>query len=242
MISDEDIGSPRSQTPDEMILVTSSGDSADYQGQLFGLYQQMETQFNNASVYKQLHNVTGTQGFLIYLGDDGVWHASNELGASNGNLRNNMSASLPPRSGWWYWDGEKYESDSELGIETVSNISSLICPSVTITASGEAARFRTQYLGEFKPTSQFSAGRPIFINSHNRFLLVGPYTIPWGVADDVETTTGALISGSAPDMNPASVRSKYNYYFNWTSWQYADGNGWQDGDIQVACNDQNSSF
>ena len=67
MISDEDIGSPSSQTPDEMILVTSNGDSADYQGQLFGLYQQMETQFNNASVYKQLHNVTGTQGFYIYL-------------------------------------------------------------------------------------------------------------------------------------------------------------------------------
>ena len=36
MISDEDIGSPSSQTPDEMILVTSSGDSADYQSPLFG--------------------------------------------------------------------------------------------------------------------------------------------------------------------------------------------------------------
>ena len=46
------------QTPDEIILLTSNGGIADYQGDLLGLYQLMETQHNNAPIYKQLHNVS----------------------------------------------------------------------------------------------------------------------------------------------------------------------------------------
>ena len=63
---------------DEIILVTSNGDSADYFGNSMGLYQLMEEQFNNAPVYKQLHNKS--RGDYIYLGDDGLWFVGKDLG------------------------------------------------------------------------------------------------------------------------------------------------------------------
>ena len=78
-------------------MLTSDGVSADDQGDKMGLYQLMEKQYNNASAYKQLHNVTGTQGFFIYLADDGDWYIGSELGGRRGRgLRNTKSVQVAP--------------------------------------------------------------------------------------------------------------------------------------------------
>ena len=238
------------QTPDEIILLTSNGSIADYQGDLLGLYQLMETQHNNAPIYKQLHNVSvhnKVQQHYIYLADGTT--------SVEDRLRNCNNGSMLPRSGWEYYDGKGHTLDPELNIKTVADVNSLICPSVTITASGEAARLRPKYLGQFKPTSQFSAGRPIFRNSHGKYLLVVPGYTSWGVCEEnvkrfQDKKTGRVLvytnlnsclirlsSGSAPDLNPASVRAKNNKRIQQTTWQYRQhfNLNWHDGDIQVSC-------
>ena len=145
----------------------------------------MDMKYNNAPAYEQLHDVTGTQGNHIHLADDGVWYVGHELGISTGGLRNINSTNFPPKHGWEYWNGEEWISDQELSIKTVTDISILICPSVTITASGETENLWPQYLGQFKPTSQFSGGRPIFSNSSGNLLLVVPGTTAWAVQDNL---------------------------------------------------------
>ena len=53
-----------------MILVSSDGNTADFQGDKIGLYELMSVKHNNAPAYRQLHNVTGTQPHYIYKNDN----------------------------------------------------------------------------------------------------------------------------------------------------------------------------
>ena len=58
----------------EMILISSNGDLAEYEGNAMGLYQVMERKYNKASAYKQLHTLPGRQGqFIYYLPEVGGW-------------------------------------------------------------------------------------------------------------------------------------------------------------------------
>ena len=220
----------------ELLLVTSTGDSPDYFGSYMGLYQLIQ-QHNQSPAYKQVkHNIIGTRAAYIYKSDSGNWFAGKELGASSGGLRNTNSSPAPPRSGWQYARSGEFVSDPDLNIMPVRDTSNLICPVITIKATGVAARERPDYLGQFTITNQFSAGRPVWRNSKGKYLLVHPDGVSWYVGDNVETGDGEIQSGAAPGLCPASPRSRYNKRLNQNSWQYGDGHNWYDGDITVTCN------
>ena len=51
---------------------------------------------------------------------------------------------------------------SGLRVTRVGDISTLLCGTVTLSATGEAARVRADCMGQFHPTGQFSAGRQVF--------------------------------------------------------------------------------
>ena len=225
---------------EELIYVSSIGESPDFAGNVMGLYK-LSSYHNNAPAYKQLHNVPGTKPWFIYKHDIGSWLVGPELGTSRGiYLKNIDSSPSPPRSGWQYFDDDDvWTSDPELRIINVKNTTNFICPVVTITASGEAARKQSDSLGHFRLTGEYSAGRPIYINSNNKYLLVHPGSINWFVGDNVDRIAGWIKAGSAPGLCPASPRSTVNKRLNRNSWQYWDGSEWLDGEISVSCDHEN---
>ena len=57
----------------------------------------------------------------------------------------------------------------------VEDISPLLCGTLTISGTGEAARVRADCMGQFQPTGQLSAGRQVFHNQRtDRYLSVRP--------------------------------------------------------------------
>ena len=62
----------------------------------------------------------------------------------------------------------------------VEDISPLMCGTVTISATGEAARIRADCMGQFQPTGQFSAGRQVFrCQRTGKYLSVYPGEAAW---------------------------------------------------------------
>ena len=218
----------------ELLLVTSNGDAPNYVS-LMGLYQMMSVKYNSAPAYGQVHNVIATKRHYIYKHKNGDWVAGVGLGGLFGLYNSNRSPA-PPRSGWQYYGDGEWRSDPDLSIVTISDTSTLICPVITIKATGVAARERPDYLGQFTITNQFSAGRPVWRNNKGKYLLVHADGVSWYVGDNVETGEGEIQSGAAPGLCPASPRSRYNKRLNQNSWQYGDGHNWYDGDITVTCN------
>ena len=116
----------------------------------------------------------------------------------------------------------------------VGDISPLLCGTLTISATGEAARVRADCMGQFQPTGQLSAGRQVFHNQRtDKYLSVSLGDVDWDVRDSVDNVAG-VASGCAPGLCPALARAAVSDRFNIKSWQYAD-NGWHDGNITVKC-------
>lgn len=226
---------------DELLYVSTTGDSAAYVGPYFGLYHRISQYHNNAPVYRQLSTVNG-EPIYLYKDDEGDWLASNELGLNGGELLNTNKSPTPPRSGWYFGDGSEFNSDRLISVVSVSDSSDILCPVITISAtSREAARRVSNYLGQFRFTGGFSQGRPIYRNFYNKYLFVHPDYPNWGVADSLDTGVDHIHSGSAPDLCPASARSAYNSIWNAKSWTWRVGDTLTDGEITVNCDSQNIS-
>ena len=131
----------------EMILISSNGDLAEYEGNAMGLYQVMEKKYNKASAYKQLHTLPGRQGqFIYYLPEVGGWFVSDKLGGRKAYIRNINYDSLLPTTGWQHYHDTEWRTDYKLKIEPVRDISNITCAYVTITATGEAEWFQSNRL------------------------------------------------------------------------------------------------
>ena len=201
---------------DEIILLRSNGGSPYYQGHLMGLYQEMETTVNNVTAYEQIHSIPATNGnYIYYLPQFGSWVAGRELGGANVNLLNaNNNTKLLPRRGWQYvYKGGKWTPDPKLRIIKVNDTGDYICSKVTVTASGEALKIHQDIMGEFRPTDLFSAGRPVYINHKNYYLLVHPL-IGWAVSSSPASKLVYIQGGTAPDMNPESSKTSVHYNIN----------------------------
>ena len=62
----------------------------------------------------------------------------------------------------------------------VGDISPLLCGTLTISATGEAARVGADCMGQFQPTGQFSAGRQVFYCQRTgKYLSVYPGEAAW---------------------------------------------------------------
>ena len=234
----------RASNRNEVIYVSSTGNAADYQGGALGLYKLLSRRHNNAPVYKQFHTGTdGTQIFM-YRDDHGYWMASEKLGANgspdSGYLCNTIKSSRPPRSGWQY-SNNGWPTDHLMSAVSVTNMTELICPVITISATVRATRKLPFYLGQYRVSGQYSCGKPVYTNSYNKYLSVSPGNVDWTVADDMDMSDAVIRSGSAPGLCPASARSSYNKRRGQTSWQWWDGDQWRQGEISLSCDDNNGS-
>merc|ERR1711992_450116 len=94
--------------------------------------------------------------------------------------------------------------DPLLQVTPVPDLAPLLCSSVTISATGEAARICPGSLGTFYPTGDFSSGRQVFKHeTSGEYLLVPTNKVCWGVQESVNAETEASIrSGCAPGLRP----------------------------------------
>ena len=185
-----------------------------------------------------------------------AWKAGLGLGDAACGLLHSSDTDTVPETGWQYNDGATWHHDAGLRVTRVEDISTLLCGTITVSATGEAARFQSKGMGKFRPTGQFSAGRQVFYNKRTRrYLSVYPCSISWGSRYRVESNEIGVRSGFAPGLCPAFRRAAVNEKEKINSWQYhcaeimRDGygphmefSGWEDGDITVKCKVHNSSI
>ena len=160
-------------------------------GDVMGLYQRMSSDYNKAPAYRQLNTVTRTQPAYLYKADFGYWLAGLKLGGSGAGLQNTNRSPAPPRSGWQYYNGSGWHTDRLLSVVSISDTTDLICTLVNISATGAAARrVPPDYLGQYRITEDYSAGRPIYKNSRNKYLYVPGRKVTWHVGDTAGITRG----------------------------------------------------
>ena len=120
----------------------------------------------------------------------------------------------------------------------VPDLAPLLCSSVTISATGEAARLKPDSLGTFYPTGDFSCGRQVFKHeTSGKYLLVPAGKVCWCVQPSVTTTLASIGSGCAPGLRPDNPRAGYSERLNIKNWLCADSEGgWHDApDIVISC-------
>ena len=89
----------RPESEDDVILLTSSGPSAEYQGSALGLYRREGTH-NNSPYYRHLDIEEN-----IYRGRNGEWYMG--IGFGRG-LRNENKTDSVPLVGWKCWNDEAH--------------------------------------------------------------------------------------------------------------------------------------
>ena len=219
------------------LLVTTTGPSADHRGNLFGLYKEAGTH-NGAPYFSQLNDVdTEGEPYKIYKHVGGGWRAGPVLGDTACGLLNSSTTATVPESGWQYGDGTgTWPHDAGLRVTRVGDYSPLLCGTITISATGEAARVRGDCMGEFHPNGQFSAGRQVFhCQETGKYLTVRPGRAGWGVCDSVNSEADGVASGCAPGLCPALSRAAVNDRVNIKSWQYAFNGQRHNAEITVKC-------
>ena len=219
----------KSEHYEKTLLLTSSGDSAEYCG--IGMYKEAGT-YNNCHYYKQMDTVrTDGKEEVIYRREEGGWAMGLGLGGTR-DFENASKNESVPLTGWTFWyDGENLD-DPHMRIYPDQPPA---CGEITISASGDAAGKHPECLGVYKPTQMFSRGRQVFKHkSHERYLFVPTGHSVWCVNDSFEIKRPNMQSGCACSMCPADPRARTYERLGLTSWQYLD-DGWKNGDITVKC-------
>ena len=223
----------------DTLLVTSSGPTAEHQGGYIGVYREDGT-YNNFPYYKQEDTErSDDKEFLIYRRRKGGWAIGTGLDETIIKLKNASETESVPLTGWTCNVGDgKFRNDPHLRI---SPDQPSACGEITITASGGAAAKQPECIGVYTLTPKLSAGRRVFKHqTQQRYLLVRPGYVQWGVSESVESDEGRMRSSCAPSMCPADQRALTSERFGWTSWQYKHlrlfaSDKWKHGDITVKC-------
>ena len=218
------IEQPASDPP--FLLISSSGASADYQSEMFGLYSKTEEMREDRSVYTQMHDDTkyggGGSTYKIKLftlsSDQGVWTISSD---DDVRLRAATPSERPTSVTWQYKDYSwcKWHDDPALTVTSLSEKPS-DCE-VTISLSGFIKRdiMRPGMEGLYKAwDGSYCMGRPVLQHNGGRFTLYvwgGCWSVSPGVRDVLY-----LVSGSAPSMCPADPRAARDESEGRTHWRY----------------------
>ena len=207
-------------------MLTSSGLSADWQGSRFGEYQ-LAGEHEGAVMYQQTHTVAGEANKLYR--DPHGWRVGESF--DDASLRNASKSDVPPKTGWECPDGKQRTADPALTLEFGSLPH---CGQITISATGAAARKRSNCHGVFTQTEMVSAGRRIFRQKGgSKVLSCRPGDRGWMVRPSVESDAGGIASASS-SVCPADSRAAINRSKNLSSWEYYDS-GWKPGNITVVC-------
>ena len=96
-----------------------------------------------------------------------------------------------PSKGWEFVDSGEWRRDADLRVQSAVTTAALLCPAVTITASGAAAAAQPSRLGTFNAVSgEFSSGRQVFRNTRGQHLLVPAGKNVWSVQSSATATVG----------------------------------------------------
>ena len=225
----------RPESEDDVILLTSSGPSAEYQGSALGLYRREGTH-NNSPYYRHLDIEEN-----IYRDRNGEWYMGIGFGHGHG-LRNENKTDSVPLVGWKCWNGDAswWLPDPHLKILKPSDPSyPLLCGEITIEAPGNSTLEKGKCLGVYKPCCMFSAGRRVFKHSSKKRFLMVKYGFPqWCVDKSInfDNKTVLMASNCAPSMCPADPRAMKSLRFDKTSWRfYDDEDVFRPGAIYVRC-------
>ena len=231
-----------SRPQEDVILLTSSGPSAEYQGSALGLYRR-EGILNNSPYYRHVDttvtprlNMNKLRDYwmgseeTVYRNKKGEWCMGTGLDSFGRGLYNETKTDSVPLEGWKCWNGdasfedvlfgdEGWLEDPHLKITKPSDSSfPLPCGTITIEATGNFVLRKEieDCLGVYKPfKNDFSAGRRVFKHSSmNRFLMVR--STAWSVDN---TEVNFMASGCAPSMCPADPRAMKSQRFDTTSWR-----------------------
>ena len=122
------------------ILISTTGKAAEYVGAVLGVYN-LAGEWNGCPYYKQQHTVKTRWRRFVYRVENGDWYVGPNLGKRCGGLWNAIdSATTVPITGWQY-AGERggWSHDPNLTVTPISDLTSVTCSSITITATEEAA-------------------------------------------------------------------------------------------------------
>ena len=225
----------------DTLLVTSSGPTAEYKGDVLGVYQKAGTH-NSCPYYKQLDRVRSDgKEYVIYRSEKGGWAMGPGLDGPCG-LKNARGTESVPLTDWncWDWQDGKYRDDPHLRITPDQPPA---CGAITILASGDAAAKQPECIGVYTPTRMFSAGRRVFKRqTQQKYLLVKTSNVEscWSVRESGKNEGARMKSGCAPSMCPADPRARTSERFGQTSWKYKHvmpigSDNYKHGDITVKC-------
>lgn len=225
----------------DTLHVTSSGLSAEYQGDRLGVYKKAGT-YRGCPYYKQedTQRSDGKENVMYRSKKEG-WVIGPCLGGSVGLKHWSKTAECVPLTGWSWWGGSYFVDDPDLRI---SPDQPPACGEITISASGDAAVMQPECIGVYTPTQMFSAGRQVFQHqTQERYLLVRPGYRQWSVQHGVKSKEARMASPWArmPSMCPADPRVRTIENRGQTSWLYYKPDvffPWGDlkyGDITVKC-------
>ena len=225
-------GSSQQQPPPTppVVVLSSTGPSAEYHGDCLGVFDYVQ-QYNNSPAYRQRHTVAGTQPKYLY--KDGYWRVGRELGGSTSYLKNTSRSGSVPSNNWQYYYGGKWQSDPEL---TVTTSLPSVCGVIRISLHGAAATAQPETGGEYRPTGDWSAGRPVFSNGLTYLCVTPEYTV-WMVKDTPDYDGDIRLESGCVTWCPASPRAAVCRRNNKKSWRYRNktNTAWREGDIRLNC-------
>ena len=199
------------------VVISSTGGANQRRGGELGQYEYLE----DKGYYVQ--SSTGQKHISRYLYHDAddKWWVSSAPGEERGWLRNPIPSKTLPASGWQYLDGTSHKDDPTL---TISPGPLPLVRQFTVTATGAAAAKFPSYLGVFTRTKRWWRGRPVYTNTHGRFLFHGPGGFGWEIGYAVG---GSYLSGSRAHHSPVSQEN----------WRYLSESEWKPASVRVTASD-----
>ena len=232
-------GECSSRTPARSILITSTEQTCEAQGNTLGEYLLNNT-FSDSISYRQRHTVGSPYCQLDQIQTPNstatAWIISMS-GVGIPLLYNQANTSKLPLSGWFcsLVLGDEWKADRSLSISVAE--SPPACTAIAISAGPEVTRAVPDYLGDFTPTGQYSMGRPVFTNNKGKYLSMRNTDHGWCVSDGVNNWHGIVSPSSTGSPCPADPRNSYSTRYNQKSWLYWRRSGDLEGDIVVTCKD-----
>ena len=171
--------------------------------------------FSEATVTRNILAETSSYDRFLYSAASGRWYVrwrpsptlsilfreisltpsfSDILGEESGFLRHPGSLGREvPAKGWQFVDSGEWRRDADLRVQTAVTTAALLCPAVTIAASGAAAAAQPSRLGTFRATGEFSSGRQVFRNTRGQHLLVPAGKNVWSVQSSATATVRIVL-------------------------------------------------
>ena len=147
------------------------------------------------------------------------WMIRVKNGIWDGYLRNPSDNKSLPSNGWEYYgyEAKKWNADPTL---VISPGPLTLCDSLTVSASGPAAREQSLSLGEFSRTEMWWNGKPVFRNRYGQLLRQS------GKGWDV-----------GPNLGKAGLRGSMAYHCPGSEekWTYWDVSQWKPASVTIDC-------